>query len=287
MTLVAKMPSPDRAIPLGRSLPPLPFAFIRDAEADDADLPAFLEPEAAMPDPFLANAPQLDLDRLAALGQMTTGIVHDFGNLMQVMTSAVEIIERNLGQPNLADMRTHTQAALDSIDRAAALTKQILGFSRTESAGEKIVDPALALAAIAKPIGWLAGSDVKVEMAIDGALPTIFCNGRELENAVFNLVVNAKDAMANRGRLWIAAFQEGGKDSPIFGLRVTDTGCGMSPEVAKRALQPRFTTKAGRGNGLGLAMVNDFVRRAGGSIQIDSAVNRGTAITLRLPACRG
>ncbi len=283
MTHLGKMPSPDRALPLGRELPPLPFAFAKN-DAGSGMLDQLIQGLDAPS----GRHPQGNLDRLAALGQMTTGIVHDFGNLMQVMTSAVEIIERNLAQPNLVDMRSYTQAALDSIDRAAALTKQILGFSRTEQAAEEIVDPAIALDAIATPIGWLAGPDVKVEMSVADDLPAIYCNVRELENALFNLIVNAKDAMANRGRLWIAAFREGSKGSPTFALRVTDTGCGMSPEVAKRALQPRFTTKAaGHGNGLGLAMVNDFVRRAGGSVRIESVVDQGTSITLRIPGCRG
>ncbi|MEI9989871.1 MAG: ATP-binding protein [Rhizomicrobium sp.] len=144
----------------------------------------------------------------------------------------------------------------------------------------------LALGALEQPIRWMAGDAIRVELDLDGDLPPVFCDVREFENAVLNLVVNAREAMPEGGELCIAASRGGLEDDAIVILRVTDTGRGMSPETAKRAFQPRFTTKAiGRGNGLGLAMVADFVRRVGGSAQIESTPRQGTSIVLRIPGC--
>ncbi len=225
--------------------------------------------------------------RLAALGLMATGIVHDFGNLMQIVTSAIHLIERNLDQPETLDIRAFTQGALASVDRATALSRQILGFSHAEDTIEEIVYLDFALAAIEKPICWMAGQSIRVELILGDDLSPVFCNVREFENAVLNLVINAKDAMPDGGRLRIETYRAGSENAPIVVLRVTDTGCGMSPQTAKHAFQPFFTTKpAGRGNGLGLAMVGEFVRRVGGSVQIESAVTQGTSVVLRLPACR-
>jgi signal transduction histidine kinase len=119
----------------------------------------------------------------------------------------------------------------------------------------------------------------------------VFCNVRELENVLLNLAFNARDAMPMGGRLCISA-NRGREDEenigggPIAILRVTDTGCGMSPEDAKRAFTPYFTTKGpGRGTGLGLAMVSEFARRAGGSAEIETEIGFGTSVVLRLPGC--
>jgi signal transduction histidine kinase len=234
-----------------------------------------------------------ELIRLASLGLMTTGIVHDFGNLLQVVTSAIRLIERNLDQPSPVDMRPFTQGALESVGRAAALSKQILGFSRTENGFDEVVQLDAAIAAIENPIRWMAGPAIQVDLALN-AVPAVFCNIRELENAVLNLVINAKDAMPEGGRLCIAVYADdrGRLDTSAAGsgptviLRVTDTGCGMPPDIVMRAFQPRFTTKtAGRGNGLGLAMVQEFARRSGGSAWIESAVGEGTSVVLRLCGC--
>jgi len=137
------------------------------------------------------------------------------------------------------------------------------------------------------PICWSAGVDVRVERALDGDVPAVFCCAREFESVVLNLVINAKDAMPNGGVLRIAAHRGNFDDGATVVVRVTDTGCGMSAETAKRAFRPLFTTKpAGRGTGLVLAMACEFARRLGGSVQIESAVNCGTSVILRLPACR-
>jgi signal transduction histidine kinase len=231
--------------------------------------------------------PEAETVRLAAAGLMASGIVHDFRNLMQVISSAMRLIEKNLDRPALLDVAPFINGALQSVDRANALSRQLLGVSREESAPEEAVCLESVLAAMRLPICWSAGPDVRVELALDGDAAAVFCCAREFENVVLNLVINAKDAMPNGGALRIAVYRGSVDDGATVVVRVTDTGCGMSAETARRAFRPLFTTKSvGYGTGLGLAMVSDFARRVGGSVQIESAANRGTSIILRLPACR-
>jgi two-component system NtrC family sensor kinase len=231
--------------------------------------------------------PESDMIRLAAAGLMTSGIVHDFGNLLQVVSSAIRLIEKKLDRPALLDVAPFIDGALRSVDRANALSRQLLGDSRQENKLEEAVCLESVLAAMRPAICWAAGPDIRVELALDGEVPAVFCCAREFESAVLNLVINAKDAMPNGGVLRIAVGRGSFDGSSTVVVRVTDTGCGMSAETARRAFQPLFTTKPpGRGTGLGLAMVSNFARRAGGSVQIESAANCGTSVFLRLPACR-
>lgn len=226
-----------------------------------------------------------EMQRLAAIGLMTSGIVHDFGNLVQVITSAVHLIELNLNQDAPVDLRALVREASDSVGRATALSRQIVGFSRAGNADSAMVYLGSVLSAIRNPIRWIAGPAIRVELSLDDNLPAVFCNVRELENVALNLVVNAKDAMPDGGHLSIAAYGADFEGGTTVVLRVTDTGCGMSSETARRAVQPFFTTKQA-GNGLGLALVNEFVRRVGGSLQIESAQGQGTSVILRFPGYR-
>lgn len=228
---------------------------------------------------------ECDMVRLAALGLMTSGVVHDFRNLMQVVSSAIHLIEQRLDRPAQAKVALLIEGALQSVDRATALSRQLLSVSRKDDAPEEAVRLGPVLASMTLPIGWAAGSDIRVEFDLEGDVPAVFCSAREFESAILNLVINAKDAMPNGGALRILARRDYFDDGSTVVVRVTDTGCGMSAETAQHALQPLFTTKPA-GTGLGLAMVNDFVRRAGGSVQIESAANCGTSVILRLPACQ-
>jgi signal transduction histidine kinase len=231
--------------------------------------------------------PESDVVRLAALGLMTSGIVHDFRNLMQVVSSAIHLIEQKLDQPALLDVAPFINGALQSVDRASALSRQLLGVSRKDNVVDEVVYLESVLTAMKLPICWAAGPDVRVGLDLDQDLPPVFCCAREFESVVLNLVINAKDAMPNGGAVRVAVYRGNFDDGAIVVVRVTDTGCGMSAETARRAFQPLFTTKPpGRGTGLGLAMVSDFARRVGGSVQIESAANCGTSVILRLPACR-
>jgi signal transduction histidine kinase len=233
-----------------------------------------------------------ELLRLAALGRMTTGIVHDFGNLLQVATSAIRLMELGMNQPTRTDLKPLMQGALASINRAAGLSRQILMLSRRREASEEIVFVDTALAGLRGPLVWMLGSQISIEFDFDDDIPGIFCDCCEFENVILNLVINAKDAMADGGRLRIECRCEDVLSDFLIErpcdrslvLRVTDNGEGMSETTAKNAFRPCYTTKPReRGNGLGLAMVSDFMRRAGGSAAIESVAGSGTTVVLRFP----
>lgn len=238
-----------------------------------------------------------DLIRLATLGLMTAGVAHDLGNLLQIVSSAVRLIDQKLDPATRAELAPLTAGAMESVNRAGALSRQILDLSRSKAAVEEITCLERTLGSIRNLVVLMAGPRVAVEFAMPGDLPQIVCNTRELENAILNLVINARDAMPEGGRLTISTFSE--TEAPDYDrfvtsggitavLSVRDTGCGMSPDLASKVFKPFFTTKSdSSGTGLGLSMVSDFARRAGGCAEIESAPGRGTTVTLRLPGCAG
>ncbi len=227
-----------------------------------------------------------EMVRLAALGFMTSGVVHDFRNLMQVVNSAINLIEQKLDQRTLASVAPYINGALQSVGRADVLSRQLLGVARKEDAYAEAVNLEFVLSAMELPISWTVGPEIEVELHLEKNLPAVFCSAQEFESVVLNLVINAKDAMPRGGTLRVSVQKSDFGSGPTVVVRVTDTGCGMSAETVKHAFQPLFTTKpAGRGTGLGLAMVSDFMLRTGGSAQIESVANYGTSIILRFPAC--
>jgi signal transduction histidine kinase len=231
--------------------------------------------------------PEADMVRLAALGLMTSGIAHDFRNLLQVVGSAIHLIEKKLDRTALGTVAPLINGALQSVDHATVLSGQLLGVSRKEIVFDEAVHLESVLTAMKLPVCWVTGPQIRVELDLGEDLPAVFCCAREFESVILNLVINAKDAMPDGGFLCLAVHCGDFDDGATVIVRVTDSGCGMSAETAKRAFQPLFTTKpVGRGTGLGLAMVSEFARRVGGSVQIESAENFGTSVILRLPACR-
>jgi len=234
-----------------------------------------------------------DIQRLVALGLTTSEVAHDLGNLLQIVGSAVRLIDRGLGQACSPDLSPLIGGALSSVDRATALSRRLLDSAQAPHEPVARVYLDTVLAGIRNMILLAAGPAVAVELVVGEGLPAIRCDRHELENVILNLVSNARDAMHGAGRLIIAIEREVPDREAIAGispglsLRVTDTGCGMSPETAARAFQPFFTTKPrGRGTGLGLALAGAFAQRLGGSADIDSRIGEGTAITLHLP-CSG
>jgi signal transduction histidine kinase len=236
-----------------------------------------------------------DVLRLATLGLMTVGVTHDLGNLLQAVGSAIRLIDRKLDDDARTEFAPLMECALESLARASALSRNILDLSKCKAALNEITCLDRTLGGIRQLVTLTAGPGVIVDVSLDGSLPPVVCNTRELENAILNLVINARDAMPVGGRLVISTHLEIIPAGPGAGqpadvarvvLSVTDTGCGMSPDLARQAFQPFFTTKPDdKGTGLGLAMVSDFARRAGGSAEIESVVDFGTTVTLRLPSC--
>ncbi len=233
--------------------------------------------------------------RLATLGLMTTGIAHDLGNLLQVIGSAVRLIERNVDPATGEELRPLTQGALASVDRAASLSRQILDLTSSQRALDEITYLDKIVASLRGLISLTVGPSIVVEITSEADVPAVICNTRELENAILNLVINARDAMPDGGCLTLSIHREGGgrprpstqgAEYPKAVLCVADTGSGISPAIASQVFEPFFTTKPReRGTGLGLAMVSDFARRWGGSAEIESRVGEGTSVTLRLPGC--
>ena len=204
---------------------------------------------------------------------------HDLRNQLQIVGSAVRLIERNLHPADGDRLRAYIDGALISIDRASTLSQRILDCSSADGASE-VMHLHAVVGDIRDVILLAAGPSVSVAFDRVEEVPPVACHRRDLENVILNLVVNAQDAMDGVGRLALSI----GRDGAVAVLRVTDTGCGMPPEVARRALTPFFTTKRdGGGTGLGLAMADAFARSAGGSIRIDSVPGMGTSVSLRLP----
>jgi PAS domain S-box-containing protein len=223
----------------------------------------------------------LHAQRMESVGRLAGGVAHDFNNLLTTILGVSEMILSGLapGDPLAEDLT----AIRDAGRRAAGLTRQLLAFSRKQRLEVRAVDVAELVRGFAPMLSRLIGEDVKVRLDLALGLPRALADPAQVEQIVLNLAVNARDAMPSGGTLTIAA--EAGPDGASVRLSVSDTGEGMSPEVAARVFEPFFTTKApGKGTGLGLAMVYGIVRQHGGTITVDTAPRKGTRFDVLLPA---
>ncbi len=228
-------------------------------------------------------------EKLQAIGQLTGGIAHDFNNMLQVVASGVAILRMPTAKPERREM------ILDGIAQAAKnakeLTARLLSFARQQSLKPETFGLGERMRAMVELLRHSVGSAVRIETDVAPDLWLVTLDPGQLETAVLNLGVNARDAMPGGGTLTISV-HNGRRASPAAGheeeehvrLTVRDTGEGMAPEVRARAFEPFFTTKPlGKGTGLGLAQVHGFIKQSGGDIEIESDVGRGTAVTLLLP----
>lgn len=231
--------------------------------------------------------------KMDAVGQLTGGIAHDFNNMLAVVLGGLELAKRNIGRPSAL---RHLDSATEGANRAAALTRRLLAFSREESLQSEAIDPGALVAGMSDLLDRTLGDAVTVSVSDAAQGWRIHADRVQLENALLNLAVNARDAMNGRGELTIATGavtlssgqvgQCAGGDYVTFA--VTDTGAGMTAEVAERIFEPFFTTKpVGKGTGLGLSQIFGFVQQHGGEIGIDTALGRGTTVTLYLPRLTG
>ncbi len=227
--------------------------------------------------------------RLEALGLMTAGIVHDLGNIIQILSSTVDVLDQHPAVKTTKALQPTVDRALSSLERATELITQILTFAREPDAKLEQIDVAMCLSGMERLLRWIASSGVRINIHVATDIPQIICNRPNLENALLNLALNARDAMPNGGVLSIrvVACKDGGSVVGLA-LHVTDTGSGMTRETLAHAFDPFFTTKTNaRGTGLGLTMVRRFTQEAGGSVAIESNPGTGTTVTVRLPLRAG
>ena len=231
------------------------------------------------------------VQKMEAVGQLTGGIAHDFNNMLAVVLGGLELARRAVASDPAAVAR-HLDNATDGATRAAALTRRLLAFSREESLKPEPIAAAQLVSGMSELLDRTLGDAITVVTRDQAQGWQVRADRVQLENAVLNLAVNARDAMNGRGRLEIATgamtLTEHQVDHCTAGdyvtLAVTDNGSGMTADVVERVYEPFFTTKeAGKGTGLGLSQIFALVRQMAGAITIDTAPGRGTTVTLYLP----
>jgi two-component system NtrC family sensor kinase len=232
-----------------------------------------------------AEAALQQAQRLEAIGRMTGGIAHDFNNLLMVVSGGVERLRRDLDDPR---QRRTLDMIAGAAGRAEALTKHLLAFSRRKALSATVVDLAERLAGMHEVLRSSLREDVELVVDVEEGIWPVQVDDAELEIALLNLAINARDAMPKGGRLTIRARNaepEQGAPAEHVALTVADTGEGIPPQVLQRVFEPFFTTKeVGKGTGLGLAQVYGFARQSGGDVSIDSRPGE-TTVTVRLPRC--
>ena len=234
------------------------------------------------------------VQKMDAVGKLTGGIAHDFNNMLAVVLSGLELARRHIDTPSVAGR--HIDNATEGADRAIALTRRLLAFSRAEALLPTAIDAGQLIAGMSELLDRTLGDAITVETRHEGGGLTIWADQHQLENAMLNLAVNARDAMDGRGTLSIVTSivdLERGEigncvEGPHVAIAVSDTGCGMTAEVADRVFEPFFTTKpVGKGTGLGLTQIFAFVRQSRGEIGIASTPGQGTTVTVYLPRYSG
>ena len=268
----------------------------RRAEAALAKLAASLETEVQQRTRELMETEEAlrQSQKMEAVGQLTGGLAHDFNNLLTGVTGSLELLQARIAQGRIKDVDRYVNAAQGAARRAASLTHRLLAFSRRQTLDPKPTDANRLVSGMEDLIRRTVGPEITVETVAAGGLwPTLVDPG-QLENALLNLCINARDAMPDGGKItietsnrWLDAHTARERDLPpgqYVSLSVSDTGTGMTPEVIAKAFDPFFTTKPiGQGTGLGLSMIYGFTKQSGGLVRIYSELGRGTAVTLYLP----
>ncbi|WP_445190603.1 PAS domain S-box protein [Sphingobium sp. HWE2-09] len=236
--------------------------------------------------------------KMEAVGQLTGGIAHDFNNLLAGVLGNLELLELRISQGRMEAIGRHLETAQGAAKRAAALTQRLLAFSRRQTLDPTAVNINRLISGLEDLIRRTVGPSIEIEVVGSGGLWMTLVDRYQLENALLNLCINARDAMPDGGRLtietankWLDNRMARERELPpgqYVSLCVSDTGTGMTPDVIARAFDPFFTTKPlGEGTGLGLSMIYGFVRQSGGQVRIYSEVGEGTTMCLYLPRHMG
>ena len=264
------------------------YAVARDVTAEKAAAERLRATEEAL----------LQSQKMEAVGQLTGGIAHDFNNLLTGIVGSLDLLQTRLNQGRTDNVARYINAAMTSANRAAALTHRLLAFARRQPLIPKSVDVNQLVVSLEDLLRRTIGETIDLQIVAAADLWSTLCDPNQLESALLNLAINARDAMPDGGRLTIATsdvrLDSVTADTPALSpgdyvcITVTDTGVGMSAEVAARAFDPFFTTKPiGQGTGLGLSMIYGFARQSNGHVTIDSKIGQGTTVRLYLPRHHG
>ena len=235
--------------------------------------------------------------KMEAVGQLTGGIAHDFNNMLAVVIGGLNLLQRRLARGD-TNVSRYIDAAMEGATRAAALTQRLLAFSRQQPLAPEPVDANSMVSGMTELLTRTLGEAIRVETVLFPGLWKTHADPIQLESAILNLSVNARDAMPEGGRLTIEtanihldeyyAREFAVAAGEYVQIAVSDTGVGMKPDVVAKAFDPFFTTKGvGKGTGLGLSQVFGFIRQSGGQVKIYSEIKRGTAVKIYLPRFHG
>ncbi|WCT75312.1 type II toxin-antitoxin system ParD family antitoxin [Sphingomonas naphthae] len=240
-----------------------------------------------------AEAVLLQTQKMETVGKLTGGVAHDFNNLLQVISGNLQLLQRDVTGNDKAERRVAN--AMAGVARGSKLAAQLLAFGRRQALEPKVVNPTRMVRDMDDMLRRAIGEGIEIETVVAGGLWNSFIDPAQLENALLNLAINARDAMDGTGKLTIelgnASLDDDyarshGEVTPgqYVMLAVSDTGCGMAPDLIDKVFEPFFSTKGeGKGSGLGLSMVYGFVKQSGGHVKIYSEVDEGTTIKLYLP----
>jgi len=239
------------------------------------------------------------LQKMEAVGQLTGGVAHDFNNMLAIIVGSLDLARSRLKKSDHESVARYIDQAQEGAGRAASLTAQLLAFARRQPLEPRVLEPNRLVGDISELLRRTLGETIQIETVLAGGLWTVHADPEQLESALVNLAVNARDAMPTGGKLTIetanselderyARQHEEVTAGQYVVICVTDTGKGMTPEVIERAFEPFFTTKEiGRGTGLGLSQLFGFVKQSAGHVKIYSEVDEGTTVKIYLPRHRG
>jgi len=237
--------------------------------------------------------------KMEAVGQLTGGVAHDFNNLLAVISGNLQMLQRRLEKGEVRAVHRYLDGAAEGVSRASTLTQRLLAFSRQQPLSPRPLDFNKLVSGMSELLRRTIGENIQFESVLAGGLWVTYTDPNQLESAILNLAINARDAMPKGGTLTIETANSHLDESYVHVnpgvsagqyvlLAISDTGTGMPEEVLARAFDPFFTTKpVGQGTGLGLSQVYGFVRQTGGHVKIYTEQHQGTTIKLYLPRFRG
>ncbi len=231
--------------------------------------------------------------KMEALGQLTGGIAHDFNNVLQVIAGSLSVIDRRMGSEGGTQIRPSLEAIRKASNTASSLVNRMLAFSRRQTLVPREVEPDKLVASLREMLRRTLGPEIQLDLHLERCRSNVSCDPSQLESALLNLAINARDAMPQGGSLRITTVDRKFDDDlpdpearpgSYVEFEVVDNGEGMTGEVLERAFEPFFTTKpTGRGTGLGLSQIYGFAKQSGGFVRIESKLGEGTSVRLFLP----